>query len=63
MSKTDLVKELNGRLKKERLDLPEFRMSVTKSGKNVAWLCKHITTKNPKVHPRILELLSILNGA
>ncbi len=35
MNKVELVAELNGRLSKSSLNLPDFRMTVTKSGKNI----------------------------
>lgn len=63
MSKKEIVNELNVLLRKEKLDLPSFRKQVTKSGKNVAWLCKHIGDRNVGYNQRINELLGQLNSA
>ena len=51
--------ELNKLLKKEKLDLPEFRREVSPSGTNYMWLRKNILKKNPNVCSRIRELLRI----
>lgn len=62
MSKKESVIELNGLLRNTKLDLPSFRCEVTKSGKNVAWLVKHIGDRNSGYNPRIDELLAKLNS-
>lgn len=63
MNKKEMVNELNRLLRIGKLDLPAFRTSVTKSGKNVSWLIKNIKERNPKYDPRIDELLEQLVSA
>ncbi len=53
------ISELNSLLRDKRLDIPDFRRTVNESGGNFSWLQKHVTTRNPKINKRILELLGI----
>jgi len=51
--------ELNSLLSDNLLDLPKFRRAVDRRGTNYQWLQKHIQTRNPNLHPRLHQLLSL----
>jgi hypothetical protein len=57
MNKKEKVEKINYLLKNSNLELPPYRKEVTKSGKNIAWLNKHITTKNKNIPDELLMLL------
>jgi hypothetical protein len=63
VNKKEMVNELNKLLRTEKLNLPSFRKQVNKSGKNVAWLVKHIGERNEGYNSKIDDLLAQLNGA
>jgi len=63
VKKKEIVNELNKLLRSERLDLPSFRKQVTESGKNVAWLMKHIGDRNTNYNSTIDDLLLQLSNA
>jgi hypothetical protein len=50
---------LTSLLSDKKIDLPEFRRSVTITGCNYAWLQKHIRTRNKNLHPEIVTLLKL----
>lgn len=58
LTKEELV-ELNHLLKTSKLKLPEFRLSVSASGNNYAWLQKKLLASNPDAPSRLRELLKI----
>lgn len=53
------LEELNGLLRNQKLDLPEFRRSVNVTGNNYSWLQRQLLKRNKNVSPRLLELLNI----
>jgi hypothetical protein len=57
MNKKEKVEKINYLLKTSNLDLPPYRKQVTKSGKNISWLTKHLTVKNKNVPEELLLLL------
>ena len=60
MCKEDLVQELNHLLRKNKLNLPDFRREVTVTGKNVEWLQKNIKKRNSGYDDRINVLIEEL---
>lgn len=58
MEQIEKVKLINAMLKKSNLNLPDFRRTVTASGKNVHWLLKNITKFNKDVPDELLKLLN-----
>lgn len=53
-----LLDELNGLLKKTKLNIPEYAREVHATGKNYKWLKKNLGN-NPEVPERIRELLGM----
>ena len=53
------LEELNGLLTDKKIDIPEFRRSVTASGNNYQWLQRNITIRNPGISDRLKVLLSM----
>ena len=53
------LEELNGLLTDKKIDIPEFRRSVTASGNNYQWLQRNITIRNPGISDRLKMLLSM----
>lgn len=53
-----LLDELNGLLSDSELNIPSIRRTVDTSGRNLAWLAKHIHERNT-VSPRLAELVSM----
>ena len=46
-------------LSDKKLDIPDFRRSVTTKGGNLQWLQKNIKTRNPNINPEISKLLGL----
>jgi hypothetical protein len=57
MTKKDKIQKINYLLQHSQLNLPSYRKQITKSGKNISWLNKHITFQNDNVPDELLELL------
>ena len=53
------LEELNKLLSDKKIDIPEFRRSVTASGNNYAWLQRNITIRNPNISDRLKNLLGM----
>lgn len=53
------LEELNGFLADKKIDIPEFRRSVTASGNNYQWLQRNILIRNPKISDRLKNLLGM----
>jgi len=53
------LEELNSLLADKKIDIPEFRRSVTASGNNYAWLQRNITIRNPGIADRLKNLLGM----
>ena len=53
------LKELNGLLTDKKIDIPEFRRSVTASGNNYQWLQRNILIRNPNISDRLKNLLGM----
>ena len=53
------LEELNGLLTDKKIDLPEFRRSVTASGNNYQWLQRNILIRNPNISDRLKNLLGM----
>lgn len=53
------LEELNGLLADKKIDIPEFRRSVTASGNNYQWLQRNILIRNPKISDRLKNLLGM----
>ena len=53
------LEELNGLLTDKKIDIPEFRRSVTASGNNYQWLQRNILIRNPNISDRLKNLLGI----
>lgn len=46
-------------LSDKKIDIPDFRRSVTTKGGNFQWLQKNIKTRNPNINPEISKLLGL----
>lgn len=46
-------------LQDKKINLPDFRRSVTPGGGNVLWLKKNIQTRNQTLHPEIKKILQL----
>lgn len=53
------LEELNGLLTDKKIDIPEFRRSVTASGNNYQWLQRNILIRNPNISNRLKNLLGM----
>ena len=53
------LEELNGLLTNKKIDIPEFRRSVTASGNNYQWLQRNILIRNPNISDRLKNLLGM----
>lgn len=53
------LKELNDLLANEKIDIPDFRRSVTPNGHNYKWLQRNILIRNPNINDRLKNLLGI----
>lgn len=53
------LEELNTLLADRKIDIPDFRRSVTASGNNYAWLQRNITIRNPNISARLKNLLGM----
>lgn len=53
------LEELNGLLTDKKIDIPEFRRSVTASGNNYQWLQRNILIRNPNISDRLKNLLGM----
>ena len=53
------LEELNGLLADKKIDIPEFRRSVTASGNNYQWLQRNILIRNPNISDRLKNLLGM----
>lgn len=53
------LEELNGLLTDKKIDIPEFRRSVTASGNNYQWLQRNILIRNPNINDRLKNLLGM----
>lgn len=53
------LEELNTLLADKKIDIPEFRRSVTASGNNYTWLQRNITIRNPNISDRLKGLLGM----
>ncbi len=53
------LEELNGLLTDKKIDIPEFRRSVTASGNNYQWLQRNILIRNPNTSDRLKNLLGM----
>lgn len=53
------LKELNSLLSDKRIDVPDFRRTVSSNGHNYVWLSNNITIRNPGISARLKDLLSI----
>lgn len=53
------LKELNSFLSNNKLNLPDFRRTVTSNGTNYTWLQRNIITRNPGINDRLKSLLNI----
>lgn len=53
-----LLGELNDLLADTNLNIPNIRRSVDSSGRNLAWLCKHIESRNT-ISDRLRELVNM----
>lgn len=58
---TNELEELNSLLADKKIDIPEFRRSVTASGNNYAWLQRNIAIRNPGISTRLKTLLGMKN--
>lgn len=58
-----LTEEKSARLSQllndKKIDIPDFRRTVSSTGANYTWLQKHIKTRNPNLSPEILKLLNL----
>lgn len=53
------LEELNVLLGDNKIDIPEFRRSVTASGNNYQWLQRNILIRNPNISVRLKNLLGM----
>ncbi len=53
------LEELNGLLTDKKIDIPEFRRSVTASGNNYQGLQRNILIRNPNISDRLKNLLGM----
>jgi hypothetical protein len=53
----DEIEELNRLLKNKKLDLPDFRRTITSSCANYNWLQRNIGVRNKNIDPRLKTLL------
>lgn len=53
------LEELNGLLTDKKIDIPEFRRSVSASGNNYQWLQRNIMIRNPGISARLKNLLGM----
>ena len=53
------LEELNSLLGDKKIDIPEFRRSVTASGNNYQWLQRNIMIRNPNISDRLKSLLGM----
>lgn len=56
LTKTELD-ELNALLKDKKIDVPDFRRTISSSGQNADWIKKKIKLKNPALPARVLQLI------
>lgn len=61
MTKKEVVTRINNILRRGMYDLPPYRRTVTKSGKNVQWLLKNFTERN-SFNDELNTLLNKLSG-
>ena len=59
MNRAELIEDINTELK--NLDLPSFRKRVTKTGRNVEWLLKNVSTRNSVPDTLIHKLKKLIN--
>lgn len=58
LSPTEL-EELNNLLSNNKIDIPDFRRTISPSGNNYTWLQRNIITRNPGISNRLKDLLCI----
>lgn len=52
------IDELNRLLKDKKIELPDFRRTVSVTGQNAQWLKKNITARNPSLPERVTDLIA-----
>lgn len=46
-------------LSDKKIDIPDFRRTVTTKGNNIQWLQKNIKTRNPNLSEELKKLLGL----